>query len=93
MSYFSLNRPSTSAVYVSRLAILPNYHRKGFGSALLKFAENKASQNGLRYVRLSAVAYHKKLTNFYLKRGYEIIGKIFGKLEGNLFEKELKCNF
>lgn len=89
--YSLWEEPLASAVYISKLAVLPDYHRKGLASELLQFVENKARKKGIYYVRLDAVAHYKKLTDFYLERGYKIVGKgVFGNIEGNFFEKSLK---
>jgi len=88
--YSFWKEPNAPAVYVSRLAVLPDYYGKGFGSALLKFAEDEARQKGIYYIRLDVAANYKKLTDFYLKRGYKIVGKVVFDIEGNFFEKSLK---
>jgi GNAT superfamily N-acetyltransferase len=70
---------SASAVYISKLAVLPDYHERGFGSELLQFAEDKARHKGIHYVRFDAIASYKKLNDFYSKRGYKIVGKAFSE--------------
>lgn len=83
--------PLASALYISMLAVLPDYHGKGFGSELLQFAEDKARQSGVHYVRFDAVANYKRLNDFYSKRGYKIVGKdVFGDIKSNFFEKSLE---
>jgi len=86
--YSFWEKPSSPAVYVSMLAVLPEHQRKGFGSALLKFAEKKARRKHVHYVRFDAIADNKELSEFYLRRGYRIVGKdVFDNIEGNFFEK------
>jgi len=88
--YTFWEEPFVPAVYVSRLAVLPDYHRRGFGSRLLEFAEDKARQKGIFYVRFDALADYRELVDSYLRRGYKIVGKdFFVRTEGNFFEKRL----
>ncbi|MEK6981556.1 MAG: GNAT family N-acetyltransferase [Candidatus Micrarchaeota archaeon] len=84
------NDEIASAIYVSALAVLPKYQDKGVATELLKFAEQKAREMGIYYIRFDAVSYYVKLNEFYLKNGYEIVGKrITGNLESNFFEKKI----
>jgi len=39
--YSFWKEPDAPTIYVSKLAVLPHYHGKGFGSTLLKFAKMK----------------------------------------------------
>jgi len=88
--YSFWEKPSSPAVYVSMLAVLPDHQRKGFGSMLLKFSEEKARRMHVHYVRFDAIADYKELNEFYLRRGYKIVGKdVFKNVEGNFFEKRL----
>lgn len=76
------------AMYVSGLAVLPSKHGKGLATSLLNFAEEKAREKGIRYIRFDTVSHHKELTVFYLKRGYRITGKRMGRSgELSFFEK------
>ena len=50
-----------------------------------------ARQKDIHYVRLGTVAHYKELYDFYVKRGYKVVGKdVFKNIEGNFFEKSLK---
>jgi GNAT superfamily N-acetyltransferase len=81
---------SAPAMYISSLAVLPNYHGKGFATELVKFAERRAIEEGYKYIRFDAVGYYTKLTKFYLDRNYKIVGKRLTRdTESNFFEKSL----
>ena len=78
------------AVYISGLAILPEHQGRGLGRTLMEFAEERARARGIRFIRFDAVSYYEELTNFYLERGYKIVGKrIAGRFECNFYEKVL----
>lgn len=79
------------AFYLKRLAVLPSHHSKGFASELLKFVENKAKKEGVKFIRFDAVANDLELTVFYLKRGFWVMGQAVTKNENlsNFFEKQI----
>lgn len=83
----SANSPAT---YISGLAVLPNHQGKGFASKLLDFTEEITKREGVRYIRFDAIVDYEDLTDFYLKRGYNIVGRrLTGGVESNFFEKKL----
>ena len=59
--------------YISKLAVLPELHRHGYGSELMGFAESSACCSGASMIRLDATSLDVDLTQFYLHRGYEIV--------------------
>lgn len=79
------------AMYIRGLAVLPSYHGKGLAKNLMDFAEEVAKEKDIHTIRLTAVAHYKELTEFYLKRGYNIVEKRVGKnyYESNFFEKNI----
>ncbi|MDP3741998.1 MAG: GNAT family N-acetyltransferase [Candidatus Micrarchaeota archaeon] len=81
------------AFYLKKLAVLPSYHSKGFASELLKFVENKAKKEGVKFIRFDAVIKNHALTEFYLKRGFSIMGEAVTKNgnPSNFFEKKLSA--
>ncbi len=82
--------PNGSAIYVSGLCVIPEYQNKGLAKKLLKFAEKEAKNRKMKYLRLDAVSNYVELTEFYLKRGYVLVGKRQIKdNESNFFEKEI----
>ncbi len=82
---------STSpAIYIKGLAVLPKHQGKGIAKTLLQFAEEKTKEKRIKFIRLDAVANYNELTQFYLKRGFKLVGKtMLGGQASNLFEKQI----
>ena len=83
--------PKATAVYVSSLAVDPNYQGRGIASRLMEFADQAARDRGLKYVRFDCRAEYTDLVDFYKKRGYQEVGS-FTEGEGQnylLMEKVL----
>ena len=59
------------AVYVTRLAVYPDYQGVGIGRSCMQWIEGNAKRDGLRSVRLDAGAAHEALLRFYRGQGYE----------------------
>ncbi len=53
------------------IAVLPNYQRKGFGSALMKEMERYAEDKGIRKVYVEPSAENEVAIHFYIKNGYK----------------------
>lgn len=62
--------PKAGYVYVGRLAVLPEYRRRGIGKLLLGAAERRAGELGLPRVRLGVRLALGKLREYYEARGY-----------------------
>lgn len=64
--------------WIYRLAVHPNFQKKGLGSLLLKKAETALKKMGVRRVLLGIDEYNYKVIKFYKKCGYrEIDDAIF----------------
>jgi len=81
------------AVYVHKLAVLPNWQGQGLGTWCLQAIERLAADRGCRAVRLDAVKTHRKLLSFYESRGYQKVGELIYNSEvwvdAFVFEKVL----
>ncbi len=64
------------AVYVHKLAVLPEQQGQGLGKWCLSAIENLAFSQGHHAVRLDAVKTHQKLLSFYESRGYKRVGEL-----------------
>lgn len=62
--------PDARAIYVSRLAVLPEEQGSGIGTWCMGAVERIAAEAGCGAVRLDAYEKHAKLLEFYDKLGY-----------------------
>lgn len=69
--------PNKNNLYIHRLAIHPNYQRKGFAKQLMSFAEAYAKENSFKSVRLDTFSQNKRNQKFYKLRGYNKLGEIY----------------
>ncbi|MDD2224615.1 MAG: GNAT family N-acetyltransferase [Candidatus Shapirobacteria bacterium] len=66
--------PKAKALYLSSLAIKPEFHGQGIASDLMNFADSTAKSRGAEYVRFDCREEYGDLVNFYIKRGYKKVG-------------------
>lgn len=66
-AFYALKRDH---LYVGRLAVLPEYRRRGIGDVLLRASERRASELGFPRVRLGVRLALGKLRAYYEARGY-----------------------
>ena len=66
--------PDAEAIYISALAVLPDYHGRGIASQLMDMAETEAGAGRIKYARLDCKALYPELVNFYRKRDYVVMG-------------------
>ncbi len=80
-------------IYLSRLAVLPEYRQRGIGRALVRYVEDRARTVGLRRVQLAVRLSLPKLRASYHRMGYQFVR--LGSHEGStrptyaLLEKQL----
>lgn len=63
--------PKARALYISMLAVKPEFQGQGVASDLLELAEGIAKGKRINYVRFDCREEYTELVDFYLKRGYE----------------------
>jgi diamine N-acetyltransferase len=61
--------------YLERLAVLPDYRRRGFGKALVDHAIFHASQSGAKRIEIGIIADHHELKDWYSRIGFVETGK------------------
>ena len=68
----SLWKTESKAIYLSKLAIVPEYSGKGLGKKCMKYIENLAKNEGYENIRFDV--YDKSLNTiaFYKKLGYTV---------------------
>ncbi|MDZ4876660.1 MAG: hypothetical protein CLLPBCKN_006095 [Chroococcidiopsis cubana SAG 39.79] len=65
-----------SAMYVHRLAVLPTWQGQGLGTWCLQAIENLAINSDCGAVRLDAVKMNSKLSVFYQRQDYRLVGEL-----------------
>lgn len=79
--YFDNNRivgflsllPKDSQINIHDLAILPEYQCNGFGSELIKFTIDKATELNYKKIKLGMVDNNEKLKKWYEKQGFKTV--------------------
>ncbi len=77
--------------YISQFGILPEFKKNGLGTRLMQFCEELAREEKFEGVQLDTAIPARHLVNWYLKTGYEIVGKTHwdGKTyDSYVFEKK-----
>ena len=62
--------PAASALYLSKLAILPDRQERGLGTWCVAQVEALAAAQGCTVIRFDAIAAHSALLRFYERLGY-----------------------
>lgn len=65
--------------YISEVIVLEGYRGHGYGSALLKAAEQFAIHRGVRFLRIGALAGNKLARSVYANRGFDEHKVVFEK--------------
>lgn len=64
-------------LFIHRLAVDPQFQKKGIGKKLMDYAENFAKKNNFISVRLDTFSKNKNNMRFYERRGYKRLEKVF----------------
>lgn len=59
-------------VFLDELYIVPEFQRRGFGTAALHFLEEESRRLGARVLRLEVTRTNSQALALYLKRGFEL---------------------
>ena len=68
---------NSNNLYIHRLAVHPNFQKKGIGKALMDFAEKYAREKNYSSVRLDTFSMNKRNLKFYESRGYQRLEEIY----------------
>jgi ribosomal protein S18 acetylase RimI-like enzyme len=71
-------------LYVHRLAVNPDYQKKGHGRRLMDFAESFAVENNFTSIRLDTFSLNHRNNKFYKARGYTQLGDVFFPIQSDL---------
>lgn len=69
-------QPGTQIAVIHRLAVSPEYHRKGIASQIMDFAEHEAAAAGYDVIRLDTYSHNNRAVQLYLQRGYRQAGEV-----------------
>ena len=77
--YFPVNwvTRNYNNLYIHRLAVNPDFQKKGVGKALMDFAEKYARKKDYKSIRLDTFSLNKRNLKFYESRGYKRLEKIY----------------
>lgn len=71
---FYCNDNNNYIAFLTRIAVLPQYEGKGYGTQLLKRIEEIAFEAGMKYMRLEVNKTNERAMNLYNKMGYVFDG-------------------
>ncbi|NNK87534.1 MAG: GNAT family N-acetyltransferase [Flavobacteriaceae bacterium] len=64
-------------IYIHRLAVLPEFQRRGYARKLMDFAEDRARTEKKRSIRLDTFSQNLRNQRFYEQRGYKRLEKVY----------------
>ncbi|MBP2643301.1 MAG: acetyltransferase, family [Firmicutes bacterium] len=64
------------AMIVHRMAVAPRHRRSGIGTELMKFANEFALKNNVRYLKTDTYSINAKMNALFVKCGYKWIGEM-----------------
>ncbi len=75
--------------WIYSIAVSPNYRKRGLGSTLLSFAEEKLSEKGCMKINLQIMEGNEPVEAFYLSNGYQTekricMGNVWHKISNNI---------
>ena len=65
-----------TAMIVHRMAVTPAYRRKGIGTELMKFVDEYALKNNVRYLKTDTYSINTKMNALFVKCGYKRVGEM-----------------
>ena len=71
----ALRRSSEFRAEVKRMRVHPDYHRRGFGQAILTALEQRARELGYRTLRLDTTTVQEAAQRLYTKNGFVEVGR------------------
>jgi len=66
----ALEKAKSGVCYLERLAVLPEYRKKGYGAMLVNHIFKHASQLGVKRMELAMISKDRKLKSWYKKFGF-----------------------
>jgi N-acetylglutamate synthase-like GNAT family acetyltransferase len=66
----AIEKASPDVCYLERIAVLPQYRRKGYGKKLVNHIFDQAKKNGAKKLEIGIISEDTKLKNWYMKFGF-----------------------
>ncbi len=76
IGYGTAAKLNKDSMDIESIAILPEYHGKGYGSKLIEAIENEIKKRGYKKLVLEVREKNENAKNFYLNHGYKIINPL-----------------
>ncbi|MFL0266779.1 GNAT family N-acetyltransferase [Candidatus Clostridium radicumherbarum] len=70
---WSLNE---EAMVIHRMSVNPSSRRMGIGTELMKFAEELALKNNIRYLKTDTYSINTKMNALFVKCGHKLVGEM-----------------
>ncbi len=67
---------SEKAMIVHRMAVNPNFRNLGVGFSLLKFSQELALENGVKYLKTDTYSLNDKMNSLFRKFGFQLAGEM-----------------
>ncbi|MBB1564303.1 isoleucine--tRNA ligase [Candidatus Saccharibacteria bacterium] len=65
----------TSVGYLYKMAVLPEFQKRGYADAMLKEAVRLSKQEGVKEIRIEVGEHQPKLVNLYERNGFQRVGE------------------
>ena len=77
LEYSELNWTLAEAsMVIHRMSVSPDYRKSGIGTDLMKFTEELALKNNLRYIKTDTYSINPNMNALFVRCGYKLIGEI-----------------
>ncbi|WP_369429970.1 GNAT family N-acetyltransferase [Clostridium tagluense] len=64
------------AMVVHRMSVSPAYRRNGIGTELMKFTDELALKNNLRYLKTDTYSKNPNMNALFIRCGYKLVGEM-----------------
>jgi ribosomal protein S18 acetylase RimI-like enzyme len=86
-------KPAKEGLYLGMLSVWPQLQAKGIGKALMKAAEQYASENSFTKITMLVVHVRSELIDWYKRQGYQPTGEIIPFEDGKFGKALIPLSF
>jgi GNAT superfamily N-acetyltransferase len=79
--------PDSPSIYISTLAVRPEYQRQGIATQIIKFCESFAANKNVTTLRLDCNGKDNQLVDFYKRNGFVVLSPMTDEPDYLLLEK------